>query len=293
MHGGENVGSILGSVYFFDDKSGILSTTFDLFRTNDGGTTLERLDELPEMTFDSIYFDTQGFGWIVGGTSQSPKILRSADMGRTWATVPLETDGSEELDTSRFSRFFDICIGANGLGWIAGDKGVVGIFFENDRLIASKSFYFPHSIFSITCTGAKSFAAGQNGTILSYNGEWKEERLGADVTFTRIRVIEDQIWVVGGNSTKGVVFSRSETDGKWLDRSPRTSSIVFDITPTNQQILLAGANGLLLGSSNLGDSWESLDIRPQGDLSRIFCSDSNCWVIGDRLSIFRSEFYRK
>ncbi len=289
VHGGENVGSTLSSIYFFDSQNGFVSTTFDLFKTNDSGQTLEQVDKLPDMTFDSIYFDSHGNGWITGTENGVPKILRTVDRGETWNPVILESDPIGEFSNVGFTRFYDVCFGDNDRGWIAGDKGVVGVTLDNNRLVASNSFYLPFAIFSVTCSGTMSFAAGKQGTILSYNGQWTKETKGSDITFTRIKKVAGNIWVVGGNSTKGSVFTKSVVSRIWEDRTPPNSRIFFDITPVNDQIYLAGSAGSLFGTRDNGRSWNTLSLSTAIDLSRIFCTDSVCWIIGDRLTIFRSH----
>jgi photosystem II stability/assembly factor-like uncharacterized protein len=189
------------SVSFSDPDHGWGLTPKALFETVDGGRNwVPRIDETDEKrTFFSLEFVDPMTGFIVGsqhnGTEHSLLILRTDDAGQSWQDSDIKVK-SEKRALLQAVSFCDPQV-----GWAAGSAVILkttdgGQSWETRRSNPGEVFY------SIACQSfQRVWAVGQNGLIVNTTdgGEtWQQQPSGTSESLTRIRVVDDALWIVGG-----------------------------------------------------------------------------------------------
>lgn len=238
-----------------------------LLYTEDGGEKwMRRNPGLIIPLLNDLFFINPSTGWLVGDNGF---ICRTSDGGRTWkkqqTTTFYDLYGVHFLDCHKGS----IC-GSNGLILYTEDGGINWERHHSNTKVTLRDIFI--------ISDKNSFSAGEMGTILYNKGKTFGELL---------------------DERKGKSNINSCTDGKygWRKNDKNlflsSGSRVFpDLNALHfideQNGWIVGQKGIILYTSDGGESWNKIEGVTSENLFDVYFTDSNNgWAVGDRGTILK------
>lgn len=290
-------------IFFFDKNTGIGINTVTIKKTADGGRNWSPVVDYVGQTFYSLVFTDNRHGWVVGTDKhQKPLILKSEDEGSDWENVTFDNRSLTTINKD-FTVFYDICFDrTNNKSWIFGDGGIIEALDEGQNWTISNIFPVKETVISVFCDkSGEVWAIGDNGIILHYQDNWNKKVVGNDVFFTKIKVIDDGVWILGYVRPKeiqigekaqmrGVLFRSRDKGQTWEDKTPDLANGLFDIYFDGKSGWLVGMNGNIFQTANGGDSWIKVKSPTENNLLNIFFLNSdNIWIAGERATFLKYQ----
>jgi photosystem II stability/assembly factor-like uncharacterized protein len=289
---------------FFDQLNGLKLSPLGLFSTTDGGINwFPRLESRGRRGFYAMRFVSLQKGWIVGAqsvgnehlapgiSSDKPLILMTGDGGQTWKeiVVDLKFKSSE----ASFSAFLSICANPLGTVWIIGNAGIIEGTIDSNVLRIDKVTSTNEELRDVTCDDSGNvWAVGAGGLIMHYQqGRWLSIRYpDNNAFFSRVKIIKDNAWVVGGVSTREVVDPKGlllkiNNGRDWENKTPPASELLFDVAFNGSEGWLVGARGMIYHTFNDGAAWRKETTPTQNDLFYILLSGNRGWIGGDKMTL--------
>lgn len=308
------------SVTFFDSLNGIGITSLSVEKTSNGGKTWETTFQNVEMGLYSLNFPNQQNGWIVGTESKiipsenngensvagpknsKPLILKTEDRGLNWQKVNIDEESLVKGE-KRFSAFFDVCFDKSGKIWLVGDGGVIEGAIDNQTLKVLNVFPTEVILHGVSCNqSGEIWAVGDDGIVLHYqNGNWNRQSIGIDTFFNRVKIVGNEIWIVGASRPKlvqpneeihikGVLFRSRDNGQTWEEKTPASADGLSDIYLNGKRGWLVGMKGGIYSTNDGGNSWVKEKSPTENDLLNIFFLDSNNgWISGDKTTILEYQ----
>jgi photosystem II stability/assembly factor-like uncharacterized protein len=260
-------GQSLRRIYFFNDQDGmIIGFKGIVYRTTDGGTTWDKTEPPVEgielefplrgywfydcWDFLDIHFLSKDVGWAVGDHGA---ILRTNDSANTWMSTH---EISYASDVPHFQSVFFTQLDE---GWVAGYRGQSS---NREPVLKHTS---------------------------NYGQTWESQDTNLDAgSLFGITFVQDALGVVGWAVGSGGTIIRSYDEGDtWqlLD----SGSGVWDLHAVSfidrQRGWVVGA-GVILGTTNGGDSWEVLKQGEWSLLDVAFRDERTVLAVGANRLIF-------
>lgn len=276
------------SLHFFDSNNGLVISTFDLYKTTDGGKNLESVFEEDFSTFNSYFFNKEKSSWIVGSNKEKPLILKSEDKNFHWQKANFDARDEKRLN-EKFSTFYDICSDQSGKIWVVGDGGIIEATANGQDLNLLNLLDANETLYSVSCNNnGEIWGVGKKGTIFHYQNGWTKYKLNEKYIFTKIKLINENIWVLGGIDNQGAALVSKDGGQSWNNRTPERADMLFDLYIQEEKGWLVGANGRIFYTNDNGESWLESFSPTQNDLGKIFALDSeNIWISGSRATILK------
>lgn len=242
----------LFSVSFVDENSGWAVGRFGVIvHTSDGGRSWKvQRNETPE-TKGNLYkvqFIDKNTGWAVGEWSA---IVSTSDGGKTWIDSSLGED----------KFLYGMCFVDSENGWVVGEKGIIARTSDGGKTWARQETLEGEKSFYGVCfrDQNKGWVCGIDGLILrSEDGgeNWQRARTSSisETSLYDVGCAGDKLWAVGMNG----VMIVSDNGLQWDIgvKEPLTYQWLMNIAQTGSgRIIIGGARGTVLISSNGGESW--------------------------------------
>jgi len=296
-------------VTFFDSSNGLGIGTLTVEKTSDGGKTWITTLDYNEMAFYSLIFTNQKNGLIVGteakpissedgnqianAKNHNPVVLRTEDRGLNWRKVDVDGTTLTSKD-KRFSAFLDICFDKSGKSWVVGDGGLIESIIENETLKVLNVTYTENPLNSLSCSeSGEVWAVGDDGLVMHLkNNSWTQKYLNKDSFFGKVKVIDNDVWLVGGirskegTQVKGLLLRSWDNGQTWEDKTPILAEGLFDLYLYENQGWLVGAKGTIFCTNDRGQTWQREKSPTENDLFTIFfLNQRQGWIGGDRRTV--------
>lgn len=230
---------------------------------------------------NSVYIANEKFAAAVG---DSGLILTSSDDGITWVKKSLPSSISVS----------DVHIFRDGKTFIVGDSSSLyysSLFLDSLRLIPLEKGY---TFFRIKFINENiGFITGNKGLILkTTNGglNWyKTKTSSKEIIFDLSFFNNKKGFAVGWN---GTILSTNNGGENWYSQRESITDNYLKSIDLNSEGngLIVGGDGIVLRSTDFGNSWEKTKINSTGGFQRVrFISENNSIVIGSRGTILISK----
>lgn len=230
---------------------------------------------------NSVYIANEKFAAAVG---DSGLILTSSDDGITWVKKSLPSSISVS----------DVHIFRDGKTFIVGDSSSLyysSLFLDSLRLIPLEKGY---TFFRIKFINENiGFITGNKGLILkTTNGglNWyKTKTSSKEIIFDLSFFNNKKGFAVGWN---GTILSTNNGGENWYSQRESVTDNYLKSIDLNSEGngLIVGGDGIVLRSTDFGNSWEKTKINSTGGFQRVrFISENNSIVIGSRGTILISK----
>lgn len=279
----------------------VFPATFTIFgqgglfeKTTDDGGTWSTVSTSISANINDVTYPYADTAYAIGNGGS---IWRSNDAGVTW--TPMTSPTTKDLYDIEFPSAS--IVPNSRTAWIVGQDGV--ILRTTDRngpwtLLRSPTTRDLHSI-SFT-NFANLYICGKGGTVYksgNVGSSWTNVApSGATADFYRIDFMaRDTGWVMGSNGTIYRTYIPSTSEVIWTPlptpanakvtyrgSSFRSSSVGF------QQGLgwVVGDSGVVIKTTNMGDSWTKIDVGTTANLKSInFVDPRRGWILGDNGTI--------
>lgn len=298
------------SIYSGMDISFVNSTTGfagfthgTILKTTDGGDSWQQI-WIPDTTYSNtkIHFFDANLGFSLATNGSSTKIYKTTDGGNTWTTTATIANSMEAMDF--YSPTTGIATGSNGNLYYTTD----GVTWNKAPVPTFGGINYTRSdqwglkfISSTTAVsgGWGSSAAGLQPTIFlkttDSGATWTYmAQAAANLTYVNCNSIyfKDQLngYAVGGSTNPGTVIFRT-TDGgtNWVSIPTVAGFSAKIVMGYNNQVIISGADGNIIISSDFGNSWTSTAKFPNGTISSINIINNDIYSCGYDGTFFKSS----
>jgi len=281
---------------FENPTHGFALTQYELLETSNGGKTWDariKMEDHPLSTFESFAFYGFNHMWIMGSQMTEPDekwygvIWRTSDLGQNWNKL------SNPIAQYLFSAQF--C--SQNIGWIVGEIRSTNRISDSvilrtinggqtwteqkrdhsGKLLRDIAYFNCDEILALRSDGAilETRNSGRN---------WTQRDINAASSFNRIRIFENEAWVLG---SKGIVFKSIDRGVTWERVFIKTTETLTDISMLGKLGWIVGSNGIILSTLNGGNSW---NIEKSGTLNALTClcaTNASVWAGGNNSCILR------
>jgi photosystem II stability/assembly factor-like uncharacterized protein len=280
----------IASLHFFDQSNGLASVATQVKTTSDGGISWKTVFEDDEASFGPLVFGSDGTGWVLGVKNKALFLVRTDDKGKTWNAVFFDP-ATEEVVKTRLGVPRDICQADDTTLWVMGDRGVLRLNAQKPQL-SQTLFSEIENLLSISCEGEnRLWAIGEDRSVHKYEDGWARMKIDDDFLPTKIRVKDNQVWVIGGrpNPLGAVVWTTETTAQHWQSRSPEFEGTLLDIQmQDDNQGWLIGTNGSIFNTFDGGQTWKRVSSPTSSDLiTMFFVRPKLGWIGGDKTTVLR------
>ena len=147
-------------------------------------------------------------------------------------------------------------------------------------------------LYSVACGDSGDvWAVGNGSPVLYQDGFWNKTNAprntnNRETSYSKVKIINNEVWLVGGSSLKedlqngkleiqGVLLKSSDNGQTWEDKAPAETDDLTDIYFEGKSGWLVGKKGLIYYTNDGGDSWAKQKSSTENDLYSIFFLDSN------------------
>lgn len=259
----------LRGMYFPDAATGYASGSAGkvIKTTNSGLTWQEQVTPTfaSSYTLNSIFVTPTGKGCAVG---TGGRVLVTSNGGALWSSV------SVSITTELRSVFFI----DESTGWFAGLSGVIYKTTNSGQTWSAQVSGTSNALYSIWFSDANNgWVAGQNRTILKTTdggATWVSQATGTE-----------WLWDIRFSSpTNGIavggfaIFKTTDGGTTWNSKPTGLPASTFNLVTysvsSSGKILAAGTAGMLLASSDAGESWNKILTGSTDNLTSVFFTDS-------------------
>lgn len=271
-------GSRLSQVKFFDRNSGIVLSPGAIGLTSDGGKSWTVVQASESQGYYSLAFADARNGIAVGALkNEVPLVLRTTDAGHSWQTLDLDPDLLKE--ERKLSIFLDACFDPTGKVWIVGNRGIINASVKETRLNVASIHPTTDILYSVACAqDGRVWAAGQ-GTVLNSDNGWQRKQFDRNYYFGKVKVIANDVWLLGGihnavpGPDSGVLLRSSNSGNTWENKLPESDVLPFDMVKSDGMLWLIGSGGQIHYSKDNGDSWMKFPSPSNADLLSVYFFD--------------------
>ena len=232
------------SVYFFDASNGIASSTSDVIKTSDGGSTWTKITVAGIRDID---FASSTIGYAAGISGH--EIYKTINGGTTWtALTPLQSSknlwGVSVIDANTF--------------YVCGNNGIVWKSTNGGTSFTAVNIASAGNLVDI------DFANANEGCALELNGKvwrttnggttWTNTYATIGVTFSDMSFVDAYTGFVVGSG--GSIIKTINGGASWANLTSNSISYLQYVdfyNPLNG--IAAGLNGIVLHTINGGNTW--------------------------------------
>jgi photosystem II stability/assembly factor-like uncharacterized protein len=271
----------LYGIHFCDSLTGwTVGELSTVLKTTDGGESWF-LQSVPlKSTLRRVEFVNKNTGWIIGGEEYSPdlgSVLCTTDGGKNWTDHnPIDNYSNGWNDISVLSKDLIYIGGFNGVykstdggyNWVkkGGSNWTTTVFFL-DSLIG----WYGNTVGGLF----KTIDGGET---------WSQV---ADMRYTfqkKIKFVDKKIGYLiseGLYSSDGFVYKSIDGGVSWQlkDSIAGFQLKSLDIIDSSN-VIIAGAKGILMNTTNGGDNWNYQYLPEQDDCYEVKKQNSKIWIVG-------------
>lgn len=229
-----------------------------VYKTTDGGSSWRAIARTTEI-LTSVKFISPTTGWVAG---YAGRIQRTDDGGITWKSQRSEREG--EVLNSIF--FLD-----ERKGWVAGGAGLVLQTTNGGESWTQTVTGRVEDLWAIRLLSAsKGWAVGDDGLILATTdggGSWVQQTSGTHRALLGLAVSSSGTVIAVGED--GVIL-RTDDGNRWKaveSQSRETFNAASASEP--ESFWVVGSRGVILGSTDGGQSWTESVGGPSNDLTSV------------------------
>jgi photosystem II stability/assembly factor-like uncharacterized protein len=221
-----------------------------------------------------------------GGTNYQPTLLVSEDRGHRFAPWPApNTPGLRDVHVDRSADGRDEV-------WVVGERGMVAKTYDGSSWTTVASPSEDQCLYSVMRDDeGRMWILGDGGLVMRINKTGKrftrvENKCTARLLYMMIE--EGCVWLLdsGGmlQRTRGGFFEEVKL------AAMRTKRPLCALVRTPAKtLLLLGDRGLVLRSTNNGDSWKKIPVESRNDLEKLLVTPYGVFVVGDHGSVLVSH----
>jgi len=109
---------------------------------------------------------------------------------------------------------------------------------------------------------------------------WQRKQFDRNYYFGKVKVIANDIWLLGGihpnhvsGPDSGVLLRSSNSGNTWENKLPKSDGLPYDLVKSDGMLWLIGASGQIHYSKDNGDSWMKFPSPTNSDLLSIYFLD--------------------
>jgi len=273
-----------------------------VLRSDDAGETWTPVETPTDRALYAVSFADASHGWAVG---EGGALLRSEDGGRSWTSLDFELrDPLDGSPLEKLPNLFGVAAVSPTDVWVVGDLGTVlhslnGRRFEPVAIPpeALADDNIPERIFNSVrfADHERGWIAGEFGTLLrttdggtTWIGDRQLEGAIEDVYLFDLAVNGDG-WAIAGG-VGGVALESRDAGGSWKALPALTTAGIFGAAVRGTRGILAGDRGVLLVSSDQGETWRAPERPRSFNWLRgvAFGTDGVAFAVGEQGLILRS-----
>ena len=275
-------GSRILQIMFFDMENGIAVSPGGIAKTDDGGKQWANVHSVEGNGYYSFAFADNRRGIAVGSVkNEVPLVLRTIDAGNSWQMLNFDPKVLNR-DEIKITTFLDVCFDSTGTIWIVGNKGMVSASVEEDKLNILSVNSSTGELSSIACAAKGQIFTVEGNTVLTNSGNgWQKKQIDPKYYFGKVKSIGNVIWLLGGKQAEvdsehgsGIVLRSSNSGDTWEDKTPKSGNLQFDISRDDGVLWLVGAAGQIHFSKDNGDTWLASPSPTKADLLSVYFHDS-------------------
>lgn len=297
-----NITDNLTNVYFLDELTGFAgSAGSKIFKTIDGGTNWDSIVVTGGTgTLYGIYFSDVNNGWLLASTSSAAQILRTTDGGTSWNTDLNHTAGDLE-DIYFFSPTSGIAVGGgvgkmdlfyttNGTSWTKAPvptlpTGYTRIDVRGIYMLDANNAYGVGWGSSVGAQPSIHIKSTDGGATWSYLTQAEQNKTYDNLWAVYFKDVNNGLAV--GGATRGSVCVRTSDAGlNWIPIDIPCGVQLSGINGFGDEVVVTGSSGVILKSTNFGDSWQLLTPIPTGNLNSITALTDDLIFAGGFNSVF-------
>lgn len=281
---------------FFDENEGIATNLSQVKHTVNSGREWTTIHEFNDISVFSFFLDENKHVWGVGHEflnkeEHTPAVVHSKDKGKTWSSIEIEFLHQTDV-YKKDLKFKDICFSSSDGVVLASSVGLMKATVRGGKISIDQAYPTKEALTSVSCSDTgRVVVVGEEGAVYRYDSGILRSNLAPEMNFTKVKQIDDQIWLMGyttqpssmvGNSElSGILLSSADSGLTWENRTPKDIRFFSDIDLRNKKGWLTGSDGHLFHSSDNGESWRKIEISTNSSLFDIFFLDSqNIWIAG-------------
>ncbi|KAA0265110.1 MAG: T9SS C-terminal target domain-containing protein [Chlorobiota bacterium] len=284
----------ISSVYFIDGRTG-WATTFQgaILKTTNGGRNWAKLRDTSNISFNSIFFVDQNYGWVSGSNRYGYGFInRTSDGGLTW------TSSLTTMFPFKKLKFTD-----RNTGWVTGgpvsrmtmgaiNKTTDGGVTWQENPTDHDALYSDIDMVN----DRHGWMTGRYGTIhktTNGGGIWKHVKTISECSLTSVDFIDSlRGWVAGSN---GRIFTTVDGGDNWTTISIGDNFWIESIVFTDRNMgWIAGVDtlahyGFISKTTDGGGSWyqQTLSDNRVNTFYELFALDGqHLWASGDNGGLF-------
>lgn len=273
---------------FRDGQTGaITSQQGTIARTHDAGASWETVTLTPSSTVSHLSA-AYGYLFAFGGR----KVFRSSDWGSKWDSIGL---------TQAFpSQIFASVVSESGGLIAAGESSVMRTIDNGEswKSVKGHDSYTTASTRSLAAVGSKIITAGTEGAVFESYDDGKTWAVTATANMVGVGDFAPLISSASLWRDSVLLLSSYSAQVRWSNdkgltysvrRLPISGQSSLTIHCASEDVvLIGGLDGLLLRSTDTGNSWKQVEAIPYEGYSRIVQSRSRLWMAGGKY-IFLSD----
>jgi photosystem II stability/assembly factor-like uncharacterized protein len=303
----DNTGDHITGMEFVSPAHGFVLTMWTLLETIDAGKTWIKRVEAPQWNLSLTFgpfslWDAQNM-WILGHQNRNPKekwdgfIWITHDSGQSWNKILLPS----------VTRIMDSHFCSQNIGWVIGEIHPTDLAERDSCILRTidggqtwtemiRSYGADKQIQLIACFNCdEALALREDGVILHTQDagkSWVERDLHIKTALYKIRIFENEAWIVGIMGTvikstdRGVTWKRVPIKGKGIPKDAMFTDILM---LGNRGWLLEAYSDYILSTQDGGISWKPEDSDKAIWLSFLYAKGDSVWAVGQPATILHKD----
>ncbi len=269
----------INALFFLDENTGWAGTYNEIYKTSDGGQTWELQLDSMDGTPKKIIFGSPDNGYVITDESE---FFGTADGGQSWHSIQFEG----------YDVFNSLFITDNMNCWIPSISGQIyksqdgGQSWDTLVIDNASSLYDLHfydALHGIAVTSSSAYITLDGGAT------W-DENLYPSTYYTDIVGFSNNGNISMLNGYTGLLHSPDYGNSWNLDEPVTTVDLWATCRVNQNEVIAAGDDGVMLGSSDSGDSWELLNTNTTKDIKDVvFIDETIGWACGAGLMLFTGD----
>ena len=257
-----------GSAYtcnaiFFPDTSTGYAVGVSLVKSIDGGNTWNSLNTPANEEDESIWFEDDNKGIVVGGISDDPIVKSTTDGGQNWKdiTSPFLKNKANEL------FFLNI-----DTGFVVGDSGSISSTYNGGNTWNNVAYGGNANLNDLYFLGDSiGLVVGNSGTLyktLDAGKNWSAINIQTMANLNSIHFVNKLVGYIAADS--GYIFETFDAGQNWQILNSTTQENLYAIHFTNTDTgFCVGNNGTILKTIDGGINWQK---QSSGTINKLNCT---------------------
>lgn len=275
-----NVRDSLYDISFLGDIGYTSGGNGTILKSNNAGLTWVSQSKITSATIYSLSLFSQD---IVLGVGSGRKIIRTTNGGTNWISITPGNYSSHLYSISKISSISAIAVGDFGLIMKSTNSGANWTNITSPVTTKLTSVSFGDSL-----NGA---AVGENGLIIktSNSGDnWTQ--VTTDHNFNNLNGISFANANTGlAVGLGGTIIKTTNAGVSWVQKTSGTIEELVSVSTSNPACYVTSTPGYVFKSTDLGESWQLLNVQTNAALLSVHFNDANTgWICGTGGAILKT-----